>query len=413
MRHVTHDKDNKRFSLYLFVSLSIYLLWIHNSGGLRVNLFFIVLDLALFILIFLSFLFVFSQFFFPITNFESRLLSFKRLLLYIICQHGPVSIVKDGSISHINRNLRRNNPGLILLDSASAAMLRNEQGLNRVVGPGIVFTEKKEIAVSSADLHVQRRWLGPLVNENPFSMKRKTKNSATYQEKSSRADQTRGFTREGIVIIPSFSFSFKLISSSGDGGTSFGFNPISVERALIDQPVEMRNAEKETTVLDWYELPGLLLVEVWRETLEKFSLAELFQKESALLKLIIEHMRDRLTKSEINEIGTSGVLTDKKTVSDEFHLLQKRGICFLELHLQQLWFPQEIEAFFTQRINSDDFRADDHLIQSYMEKENNSSEEEKFKQIISQIISNTTNFTDISPRKLREKIMRHYPEYFK
>lgn len=412
MRHITHDKSNKQFSFFVFISLLIYLFAVHTTGGLRVNLFFIILDLALFFLFFLSFLFIFSQFIFPITNFESRFLAFKRLLRYFFQQHGPVSVVKDGLISHIYHNPKRNNPGLMLLDSASAAILRNKSGLNRVVGPGIVFTEKNEIVVGSTDLHVQMRWLGPLVNENPFSTKRKGNISFHYQEKSTRADQTRGFTREGIEIIPSFTFSFKLISSPGDGRSSFGFNPQSVKQALIDQPVEMRNAGKEQTVLNWYELPGMLLVKIWRETIEKFSLDELFQKNSPSLKIIVDHMHDRLTKGEISGIGKNSVLTDKKNIANEFHILQKRGICFLELHLQQLWLPPEIEAILMQRINSDDIQTKNYSFQSFMEKETNSSEVEKFIQTISQIISRSNNLTEISPRNLREKVLRNHPEFF-
>ena len=415
MRQVTRDNEKKRFSIFLLSSLLAYILWVFVSGGLRVNLVFIILDLILFLFTFFAFLFIFSQFIFPLTSYEDRLAAFKRLLLYVFAQHGPINNIKDGFTSNIYHNLKINNPGVIRLDSASAALLGNKTGLNRVVGPGVVFTEKSESVVNSIDLHIQKHWLGPLENENPFSTKRKTENSVEYQERRKRADQTRGFTRDGIEIIPSFSISFKLISSPGAGNTAFGFNPLSVQRALIDQPIQRINQENEMAVQDWNKLPGFLLTDIWREILQKFRFSEIFHENDSALKLILEHIQARLTEKEIIEIGEDDVFVGKKITSNEFTLLQDKGIVFLKLHLQQLWFSPEIETQLARRIKSNDYQNHNHpgpSFQSFKENEDNLSAEEKVSQVISQTIANFHSPEKISPQRLKEQLMLIHPEWF-
>jgi len=415
MRQVTRNNDKKRFSIFLLSSFLAYILWVLVSGGLRVNLVFIILDLTLFLFTFFSFIFIFSQFIFPLSSDEDRFAAFKRLLLYIFAQHGPISIIKDGSTSNIYHNVKINNPGVIRLDSASAALLGNKTGLNRVVGPGVVFTEKSESVIDSIDLHIQKHWLGPFENENPFSSKRKTENSVEFQERRKRADQTRGFTKDGIEIIPSFLISFKLISSPGDGNTAFGYNPLSVQRALIDQPIQQINQDNEMAVQNWNKLPGFLLTDIWREILQKFRFSEIFHENDSALKLIIEHIQARLTEKEISEIGEENIFIGKKITSNEFALLQEKGIVFLKLYLQQLWFSPEIETQLARRIKSNDYQNHTHpgpSFQSFPENGDNLSAEEKLSQVISQTIANFHGLEKISPQKLKGQLMLIHPEWF-
>ena len=128
----------------------------------------IVGDLWLFLFIFLAALFFFAQFTLPLKHTRERLRAAWRLFMYLINRHGPAIFINDGTIVRGERELEKSGPGVMLLDTASAAVLRTSTKVTRAVGPGVAFLGAREKVGGIVDLHRQRQFFGPLSPLNPF-----------------------------------------------------------------------------------------------------------------------------------------------------------------------------------------------------------------------------------------------------
>ena len=225
----------------------------------------------------LAWLGFFAQYLLPLNTLRERRAAIGRLIRYFMWRHGPAIRIENGKVIQSHHEKKLSNPGVILLDTASAAMLRTKTTFVRAVGPGVVFTEGGEfLHKESVDLHTQVSPvppLGPLGKENPFApWNKKREEEEEYQERQNRRKETSGLTRDGVEIVPNILAIAKTRSLTGQGGTRFGFNPKSVSLAITREgiiPNGLRN-------VPWYEIPAYLAVELWREYLAKFTLNELF-----------------------------------------------------------------------------------------------------------------------------------------
>jgi len=415
MQRVNDKKWKRQINYLILFSSFIYYLGIKISGGLWSNLGFIILDVCLFSLCILIFLFLFSQFIFPLDSKQERRSAFNRLILFILGQHGPILTVRKGLLKQINFNHKTNKPGVIQLDSSSSALICNESGLSCVLQPGIYFSKNNERIVNAVDLHVQERRIGPNDNENPFRTKRRTEGKKWFRENIDLGKQTLGLTRDGIAIIPSFLYSFKLTSSPNSGNSLYGFNPLSVKRTLVDELNYHGSSENTISPYKWDQLPGQLLVELWREAILKFSFSEIFCEKSKELLNILDHMRARLTQNEVDEFIPDNAFGRKKIKSKEFQLLQKKGVSFLNFHLLQLWFPPEIEAELAinnkkEFVNIHDEIGDaDNLFENAY-RGSSVSDDLLFK--IVHDINEMKNYEDITPARIVIMINNNYPKLF-
>jgi hypothetical protein len=228
----------------------------------------------------------FAQYLLPLNSLRERRAAIGRLVRYFMWMHGPAIRIENGKViqSHHEKKLR--SPGVILLDTASAAMLRTKTTFVRAVGPGVIFTDGGEFMHQEAvDLHTQVSPvppLGPLGKEDPFApWYKKKEEDKEYQERQNRRKETSGLTRDGVEIVPNILAVAKTKSLPGQGGTRFGFNSKAVSLAITREgivPNGLRN-------VPWFEIPAYLTVELWREYLGKFTLTELFispEEEKAL-----------------------------------------------------------------------------------------------------------------------------------
>ena len=65
---------------------------------------------------------------------------------------------------------------MIVLDTASGAVLRNDVAFTRVIGPGLTFTQRSEYLAGAMDLHRQTQpnpALGPLGMKTPSPSRRR------------------------------------------------------------------------------------------------------------------------------------------------------------------------------------------------------------------------------------------------
>jgi hypothetical protein len=324
------------------------------------------------LLIWLAF---FAQYLLPLKSINDRWAVFQRLVSYLFRSHGPAIRIENGRVIQGQGDKRNKGPGVILLDTASAAVLRTKTAFKRAVGSGVVFTEDGEFLHQDAiDLHTQVRPLpplGPLPNEDPFAPRRKRKeDEKEFGARQNRRKETSGITRDGIEVVANVLAVAKLSSLAGQGGTRFGFNPHSVQYASTREgivPNGLRN-------VPWYEIPAYLAVDVWREYLAKFTLVELFtpltidakKSTSSAMQIynpsqmapgsgatrferILRMVHLRMTQAEVPKLDDYGRESNELQVSREFQILDEMGIQVKDISISGLRFPRTVESQLVQQ----------------------------------------------------------------
>ncbi len=345
-------RRQNKFVYIIPIILFFYILYQILNRGIISSFLNIIIDIIFFILSFSTFILFFSLFILPNTEFTNLFPILHRIYLYLVGNLGSISHVKNGKKFDMNGISIKNNPGLILLDASSAAIIGKTTRFHRAVGPGAVFTNKNEIIMDSIDLQIQKQSLGPLENENPYSIRQQKEKSNSYNSQVQRASETKVITRDGIEIIASFSITFKIKSKPGEGNTPFGYNPLSVERAILGQTVNYKSGSHNEYSRSWTELPGFLVVDIWRELIHKYKLNELFQINGSNLDNCLEYLHTRLTQKEYEEIDEFGNRTGIQISSKEYQFLEGHGIEFLEIQLKRLYLPPEIEDGLVNRWES-------------------------------------------------------------
>ncbi|NPV57257.1 MAG: hypothetical protein HPY76_11385 [Anaerolineae bacterium] len=371
--------------LLIFGALVVYLIIKTLSGGLQHNAMSMLIDALLCGMGFLGWLIFFAQFTLPVKSSRDRFLSFERLVQYLLGGHGPAIFVDNGQVrvsrterskkNGKNPEVLKRGPGVVILDSASAAMIRTPVEFKRAVGPGVEFTQVNEYIGGTIDLHVQKVTIGPTggkkVNDDLFKEDVETTNPGLFR---SRLD-SRGFTRDNIEIIPTLRVTFRLDTIPGRGGTAFGYDATAVKNAIIGRPVH--SPETATTSdgspaprtqahdsaeaqQEWRLLPAYLAVDIWREYAGKFTFSELFPftyKEDNYLKLIQTMISDRLMERltiQHDEHGNLMTAADGsgsplQVESREFTILRSRGLRVLDVRFLNIRMPPTVESQLVER----------------------------------------------------------------
>jgi hypothetical protein len=282
---------------WLVFLLVVYFWQIYRMGGVQANKTTILQDLfcilPIFFVIWMAF---FSQFVLPINRFRDRQRIFDRLFRHLFGNHGPALFIENGDIrEHSGERLKRG-PGVVWLDSASAAVTRTATAIKKTIGPGVHFTDANEYIEKSGtlDLHMQSQRLGPRDRENPFEERKGDQSPEQYEELQGRRRQVSALTRDGIELVPDISVTFRVntgFPAYGEPGSRFGYRTGSTPEAKIlekqDQDVITQallgegvnpNMGTESTFhrVAWNRIPAMLAVDVWREYASKFTLDEIF-----------------------------------------------------------------------------------------------------------------------------------------
>ena len=113
-------------------------------------------------------IYFFSQFVLPIQNPKYRQDIFARVRNFETGYRGPALFVKNGRVIKHEGEANKRGAGLIVLDTASALVLRTDTEIKDTVGPGIKFTKGNEYIAGSVDLRAQWQFIGPLSTDQPF-----------------------------------------------------------------------------------------------------------------------------------------------------------------------------------------------------------------------------------------------------
>ena len=175
----------------------------------------------------------------------------------------------------------------------------------------------------------------------------KVNSSSAYEARISRKNETLAITRDGIQVCANFSLRFKLDAKPGEGNSAYGYNAVSVEKAIIGQSINFEKPDdnpERTTSWKWY--PVNLTIDIFREYISKYTLNELFpltKSETNLLDLIAHQIKLRLSQAQYYAIDIYGNELSETVFSKEFDLIKKRGIKFLDLSITNMRLPAQIE----------------------------------------------------------------------
>lgn len=289
---------------YIFSWLTILLVtygWqISRMGGILASLFDIIFDLAcIFPVLLLLWMAFFAQFVLPVHTLQDRQKVFSRLLTDLFGGHGPALFIENGEIKEHSGERLKKGPGVIWLDSASAAVTRTAVKIKQTLGPGVHFIDNGEYIAGTVDLHIQTQTLGLKESDDPFADD-EDEISDGYEHEQERRKMVSALTRDGIEIIPTITITFRVDTGfprEGEPGSRFGYrtgitrrareneekDKESIRKAILGEGVNPNILSEMTRRrVAWNELPASLAVDVWREYASKFTLDELFKPDKEI-----------------------------------------------------------------------------------------------------------------------------------
>jgi hypothetical protein len=354
--------------LSIVVGLLLYIYLTHRLGGADKNNGAVLVDTLLFYGSIVFWFFFFAQFVLPVQRVNERWKVFERLFRYLLGEHGPAIFIQSGEIKEHGSEKKKHGPGIALIDTSSAAMLRTDVRFTRAVGPGVVFTEhnpwiesESEYVASAVDLHHQMASSGPL-----------------NSQRQERRWQTSGLTRNGIEVVPNITVFFKLDTQPGRGNTQFGYDESAVRLACtgegIDPNIVDISGDDDSRRVAWDKLPGLMAADIWREILGHFTLDDLFRELPPAndpnqhgdrfwlrpdglrytgLEFIIHHINQLMTQDRVDQIDGSGRViasmdpfgrVERCLVDSEpYRRLYERGVRVERVIISNLHVRKEIE----------------------------------------------------------------------
>jgi hypothetical protein len=340
---------------WLVILVIVYLLQILRMGGIRANLTEIAIDLAcVFPILLILWMAFFAQFVLPVRTFRDRRRIFSRLITYLLGGHGPALFIENGTVKEHSGERMKRGPGVLWLDSASAAVTRSAVAIRDTVGPGVHFLESYEYLAGTVDLHVQLQQIGPKESDKPFAEKRDDQTQEAWEQVQDRRKQVSALTRDGIEVIPNVTVLFRVktgFPKEGQPGSRFGYrtgvtkrdqeneakDKEAIRKAVLGEGINpMAVQESPRRRVAWNEFPGSLAVDVWREYAAKFTLDQLFQPTQLVPPPPV--LPPEPTEEEIDPLSQPiQVSAERDTMQDsltrmvrELNLMMARAIRVLE-----------------------------------------------------------------------------------
>ncbi len=308
----------------------------------------------------------FAQFVLPLRNVPERMRAVTRLFAYVMRRHGPAISIANGIAKLHTREIDKVGPGVILLDTASAAVLRIPTKFTRAVGPGIVFTRRRETIANAFSLYRQAKLLGPRFEEDPFAVQEEHETAQEFQQRRARRFETSGTTRDGVEVVPTLITIFRLnnkpdavldpAEAAQPVYTRFGLNRATLWKANGKEGIDPKKGnDTQQRNVRWDWLPAFMSAELWREYLEKFKLEQLFarpgeQVDETALQSIESYMNLRLKNARVEHLNEFGKPSGRgKEISQEYMRLQERGLEVIITFVAAMHFPHEVETSFVEQ----------------------------------------------------------------
>jgi hypothetical protein len=345
------------------VVMLIFYGWQVTSANHQVSILDVVIDLAcIFPALLMAWMAFFAQFVLPVRTLQDRQKIFDRLLANLFGGHGPAMFVRNGQLIKREGEERRKGPGVLWLDSASAALTRTPVKIKQTFGPGVHFIDSGEYVAATLDLHIQSQTLGPRENDDPFEVPEEGMDDEGYDEVQDRRRMVSALTRDGIEVIPNISISFRVdtgFPKEGEPGSRFGYrtgttkkskqkeeeDKEAIRKAILGEGINPNIISDSTRRrVAWNELPASLAVDVWREYVSKFTLDELFKPDQVVPASPPEPPQP--TDEEIDPLSQPIQITANRTTwQDRFALLLREVNLILSKIIRWLdGIPKENKA---------------------------------------------------------------------
>ena len=370
----------------------------------------------------------FSQFVLPIQNPKYRQDIFERVRDFGSGHRGPALFVKNGRVIMHEGEASKRGPGLIVLDTASALVLRTDTEIMDTVGPGIKFTRGNEYIAGSVDLRSQWHFIGPLATDQPFLNPVPISSPKEYNETQSRRHQTSGLTRDGFEVSPTISIKFSIKrpaerQSSESGVTSYyGFDAEAVRNAITREVIQL-GASKDTKIrMEWNKLPAHLVVNIWREYIRKFKLNDLFTSIDVAsgasgLQIIEKMINKRVKQANVEALDDTGAHSGEWLESHEFKQLQSRGLEIMEVRIHNILFDPAMEDQIIQQWSAEWLNIAEkeaiHLeeMEALIETAARSEASKSFAKIASRQFGGKTNLLQENPFKTLQLLIQPFREF--
>jgi hypothetical protein len=329
-------------------------LWAANIPfNAMVSVILLVIDFAIAFFLLDRLVFFFSQFVLPIQNPRDRREIHSRVRNFGSGNRGPALFIKNGRVIMHEGEADKRGPGVVVLDTASAAVLRTDTDIKDTIGPGIKFTrgadkhgKGTEYIAGSVDLRSQWQFIGPLASDQPFL----NPVPAPSSEVEGRRQQTSGLTRDGFEVSPTISIKFRIKRPdekrpNESGVTSqYGYNANAVRNAITREVIHLGTSDNSKVRLEWNKLPAHLVVNLWREYIRKFKLADLFTNSGVSgLQTIEDMINKRVRQSDVMALDDTGIPTGEWVESIEFRQLELRGLEIERVRIHNVLFEPSIE----------------------------------------------------------------------
>ncbi len=282
----------------------------------------------------------FAQFSLPVKSIPDRIKIIDRLFNYLIGTHGPAIFISNGIVHESAGERKRKGPGVLWLDSASAAMLRTSVQFTKAIGPGVYFTKPDESIATTVDLHNMIQNIGPDENDEPFTPLEDKEKDKEVQE---RRWATSGITRDNIEVVPLIAVTFRINAQADEGGSRFGYNADNTGKLIIECITQGASLNDPV----WSQLPAKMAADLWREYLRKFKQEQLFElaegKTETNLQIIAGLIKARMQNETVDGMDDFGRLTGQKVNSLEYENLQKMGLRIINVVIKKLFLPKDVE----------------------------------------------------------------------
>ncbi len=285
------EKQKLKSGFWITACLAIYgvAFWFAGVKNFSTSslVLFIFFQILLFLLVRSFWYYFFAQFILPVRSNAERKKIYERLIKK---STGAALFIEDGKLVGKEGESQKSGAGVIVLDSASAVVIRKNNQYTKAAGPGVLFTEKGEtIAGAPVPLQTLKDTAGPRGEEDPFSPQEDSEGDSEYKARQRRRYETSGLTRDAVEIVPNITIIFKIDADPAQkdqDGSRFGYAEEPVRKAIWHTTINHKESDQ---TLYWNQLPINLAADLWREYLAKFRFEELFKAEQEIIKIGLDN----------------------------------------------------------------------------------------------------------------------------
>jgi len=289
----------------------------------------------------------FSQFLFPLNSIDQRIETILHLLRFIFGKITRIAIIRDGQIVSPEIAISNQPVRAIWSDSASAAVVENNIGKQRVFSGGFWFLQNSERLVGLVSLKKQTYTLGPLPFDKPYMPKQPQETFEIYTSRIKKAGETHAVTLDGCEVCATIFIEYQIDNKSKYLRNGFGFDPDSIKKNVYSKlPLQDDGYTIIKSEKGWESIPPTLTARIWKELVQQLKLAQLVYEhnsELSMLKIISNQIQKRLTQATSNQSGSQDGTKITRQANHEFRELYNRGIRVNKVEVTHLHIPELYE----------------------------------------------------------------------